>query len=828
MNTYSITLHIQQGDMTCANCSSTVKHALMNFLKEKEHDYQVVTVSFMHNVAEILELEAQDKASVEALIPFFKKAIDDAGFTCISHAMTDIEEDFIPHQEVTAPTQHDSLWPTLIALTSGGGLMLAEHMSWLPESDSDQDLGINLAIGAVSVAMTGWIGQDHFRNAWRTHGAMDTLITLGAASAVLYSFLSISSPYFRNETSSTFFSVPLVILGFLRLSHALRNKIQTSIEGQIDCLDTSRKQLPRVARLFNPGEKTLEKKFDELRVNQVAIGSIICINSNDTVPIDGTLLSDTKTDSVRVREDFFGKKGETQKNVGSIIYAGAVNTSTQPFYLKTICEAKDNHITQAYYRVKADAPNSDVIENVSQYFLRGVISIAVTSAVCWGIWGPKPQPSHAIQVFLSVVLSACPCGFGLIDIGSSVTKAIAFEEGILIQDDRALSIDKATAVCLDKCGTLTTGKYAFKQIVSIDKNSDSHMTYLQYAIALEEQIPEDDRTAVAQAILEEKRKKHLNTAHFTCSDFSDNPVNKGRGGKLKIDDNDIILGNKGLLEANNIEITSEWRDLQTHHAQHDLPIFLAVNKTIVCLLILESVEEEQQTFRPDVSRTIEWLITKGKTIHILTGDSVERTNALSRQLNIPGVILAPEQTPQSKIDYVTQLQFQGHTVIMLGDDRNDLGAVKQADFALAIDSLAPIRGDTHAVLNGSLSSLAQLMCLAKTYREGYYTSLAIAFGINSIAIISASGALYPLTHDLIDPMLTGMAMAFSSLVLMLSIAAFKQSAHYQKNQVKSLLSDKNHTKINASSIWSTWCCNKTASTDEKKLNERLLSRVDNV
>ena len=719
--------------------------------------------------------------------------MNSAGYPITSNSITTLDS-LISEEKIfnkNSLTKTSIIYP-ILTLSTGISLMMMEHFSIIPDSNSALGISINLSIGITSAALTLVTGKENFKNAWQARyhpsaGAMDTLITLGTSSAFIFSFLSLGNTYFLNApNSATFFSVPLVILGFLKISHHIRNQIHDMIENQIDQIDIQKSLLPKVAQVYLENEekvpqsnehKIIPGKLEQFFVSQIKQGSMIYVSYNNIVPIDGVLF---KNDQVALQENFFGKKGVQIKSNNSIIYAGSISKNPAPFLLKTICEAENNHITRAYNSVKMhESLVENSLERVSQYFLRGVLGVALASTTGWLIWGPSL--SHAGQVFLSVLLSACPCAFGLINVGSSISKGLAVEAGILIQNDRALSIDQATDICIDKCGTLTMGDYSFKDIVSVDEvlNTEQQKEWLAYAIALENQIDQKFQTAVAKAVIQATRQSQweLNEKKMHCTKFLDNPVNKGRGGIAVINEREVILGNKSLLKQQGIAVSQNWIELEKKHiSTGKLPIFFAIDKKIRCLLLLEPQEEKQQWLRPDTQRVIELLLQNNRRIHFLTGDSLERTQDLMNQFPQTQIIVQTDQTPQSKVNYIKNLQNQGKQIIMIGDDYNDLGAVKQANFGVAIDSLAPIRSCSDVVLNGSLKGLIQLMRLAKVNRRGDHFSLFWAFGINSAAIVSATGIFYPWTHQLIDPVITGAAMSLSSLMLIVNIMIFKKIA----------------------------------------------------
>jgi Cu+-exporting ATPase len=850
MSGFEITIGIKEEQMYCANCSKTIRSALLDLLEREGYSYEYLAADFRSKKVELfLEVESQEAA--QAALGKMRDTLSAVGYDCESDAiagMGDVNQSTGP----SAPISHlKKAWyagPPLIAALF---LMLAEHLGWLPSVMEEPGLAINVSIGVVATLMTVWIGRFNFMNAFRAIrskrlNAMDTLISLGSITAVIYSFLLILEPAFfgrmESMTTTTFFSVPLVVLGLLKLSHALRDHVHAKIESHVDTVGTYKKTLPLTANVLTADaeqllvemevkEREVETKAPEaakqlalaaekvevLKVNGVRKDSLIYVEPNQTVPIDGVLVNSR---GVMVREDFFGKKGDTFKKPNAGVFAGAVNRSEEGFVLKTVCEAKDNHIKKAYASIKqTKAAQNDDIERISRFFLWGVLILATVSAVCWKLLGPEPSNAYALQVFLSMIFSACPCAFGLIEVVSVTNKALALEEGILIQDDRVLegvvmekamtattpasptrkayeslarwrksrkqrlSVDQVTDICLDKCGTLTTGKYALTGLLLEEGESQDkalQKEYLAYAVILEGKIDKKDRSAVAEAIIGAAEEWELNLTPYICESFRNDPlIGAGRGGVAIINKRTVVVGNKALLKNQGVAVSKAWLQREKRLGKEDkMAIFLAIDGQVCALLVLKSAEENEPVLRPGTQEAIEWFLAQGKVVHILTGDTESRTKALTASLaTLSGkgeIKLSTKKNPQKKIDYIRALQEAGRTVVMLGDDSNDIGALKQANFGFAIDALAPVRSEAAVVLNGSLRGMVQLMRLARIHRWGRRTSIGLAFGINSFALMFSAGVFYPLTHMLLDPTISGAVMAGSSLALILNISLFKR------------------------------------------------------
>lgn len=801
MKTFEIIFEFDAEQMYCTACSGTIRGSLENTLKENKYAYSFVAADYRSKTAEI-QLQAENKVAADLIVKKLSADLEDCGKPIKKHIINDCEEmmgDHLPILNNSSGFSSKECFTSGFALSAGLTLMVLEHLSILPKRNDEKGTLANFLIGAIATALSAWVGRDSFLNAMRAirakscAGAMDYLIILGSLSAITYSFLLIQPPSFLSEAEDeSFFSVPLVVLGLVKLSHALRDYIHAKVESEIDVISDSKRSLPftadvvaipdgmEIKRIEAKQIEGLigEKKVESHNIYRIPKDSILRIEPHGTVPIDGFLLN---SDEIPVKEVFYGKKGEIIKKPNDLIYAGTLNSSGKDIYLKTVCDAKENQITKAYFSVKKnDNADNSYLNTVAKYFFPTVLAIAVLSSVGWAMWGPAPAISYAVEAFMSVMFSACPCAFGLIHVIPSVARSLAFQHGILIKSENISAINKITDICFDKCGTVTTGKYAISGWhFPFDEKIDEaalKKEYLSYAVALEQQIAKENRSAIANAIIE--ADPTLDLKGYSCTKFTTNPINANRGGIAIINDKEVVLGNKPLLENQGIHVDDAWlgsaKLLSTHVK---LPIFLAIDKKVCALLILESVPEQQQVLRSDVTPTLRWLMQQGKQLHFLTGDSAERTSALLENLNLTAdeknqIHLAAQKTPVEKVEYIKELQQKG-SVIMVGDDDNDTAAIAQANIGIAIDTVAPVRENAAAVLNGSLYGLVQLMQLSEIQRQANIAAIAIAFGVNSLAIITGAGALYPVIHMMLDPMILGGVMACSSLLLMMAISVFK-------------------------------------------------------
>lgn len=830
--TVKIAFNITVGQMMCTSCTSGVKAAISAVLKIDNQgiDTKTTTINaYDCNAGELHDIIIIDQIrllnSLDILLRFRKtlqKVIEQQGFDCENYviyvnqkkvnieisANVDVE---IGSKKITDYILEDSalpspllskksLWGDVIVgsgmLTLGTTLMILEHLNKI------ENPIIELSVGSVSTAITLIAGRKYIQNALKRQGAMDTLITLGSGGAILYSFLLIlQPPFLKDDTSSSFFDVPLMILGFLKLSHALRKIIENKIKSQENMVEEIKNNLPQ-------NIKTTSK--ETIPVNDVNPGTLILVNPGEVIPIDSKLTQLAGT--ICVNEKLLsGNDQEKIKRNGDILYAGTKNNTNEILTLETICLFHENQIYIILHTIQSTSKDDDIIEWVVKYFLRGVLSIATISSICWGLFGPAPAVSNAIQVFLAVILSACPCGLGLIDLNETMIKLIALEQGIIIQSKKALlTMAQVTDICIDKCGTSTTGQYTFKNITVLSGNIDKE-TLLDYAIALQRAIPEEDQTALGKAILTQTPNQQYKATHYLAY-----AANRGRGGQIQIDGHVFTMGNQALLNSFSISLPPGSSTLS--HKEDVMTLYCAIDGNVVGYIQLQPTHEEQQTLRPDFLQNLHLLIKEKKSIHILTGDdSVNNAKTMAEQLishidigvqitqkDKPTIVLGNQDSPilhinigllpKDKVTYIKTLQTFHKKVVMLGDGTNDIGAIEAADVGAVIDNDAPARVKSDVILNGKFSSLIQLISLSTSYGDAYRTSIGVAFGTNAGLISASAGVFYPLTKQIVDPMIIGMGMASSSLLVIGTIFCWKQIAHKRVNNISSHWNLSNYAK----------------------------------
>lgn len=390
MPIFDFTLNINPDHMYCANCSTTIRGTLDKLFKEKSLSCEIAT-DFRKKKVEF-SLDLSDKLAAELLVQQCKDRLSPM-YETVSSSVETLDSKVIETKsaEPDHSSESHSLWSAFPLIGIGIFLMFSEHFGLLPEGSTTTGTLTGVGVGVGSTLLSGWFGKQHLKNAWRTRsipssGAMDSLITLGSVAAILYSFIKILFPSFGGKGGMTFFDVPLVTLGTVKLSHGIRDRVHANIANEIDYIGESKSSLPKTVDVYLEDEKQIserkdhkveESKLERFFVSQVHKDSIIHIPPSAIVPIDGQVI---EAKEFNVHESYFGKKGLVPKPLNSVVFAGSINKSEVPLLLKTICEPENNQIRKAYESVQTTtAPSNISLETVSKYFFRGVLGMATMS-----------------------------------------------------------------------------------------------------------------------------------------------------------------------------------------------------------------------------------------------------------------------------------------------------------------------------------------------------------------------------------------------------------------------------------------------------------------
>ncbi len=604
-----------------------------------------------------------------------------------------------------------------------------------------------IAMGILSLPVMFWSGSQFYTGAWAAFknrsANMHTLIATGITAAWLYSTTATYFPglFPQAELADQFFDVIFVVVALVVLGMALEIRAKGKSSEAIKKLMGLQ---AKTARVLRDGNET------DIPVEEVVSGDIIIVRPGEKIPVDGILLEGTSSidESMITGEPIPVEKHEGDEVIGSTI------NKTGSFKFTTTKVGKDTMLAQIITLVEqaqsSKAPIQKIVDKVSGYFVPAVIIFAILSFAGWYVFGPTPQLSYALVVFVTVLVIACPCALGLATpISLMVGVGKGAENGILIRSGDALeTAQKLTTIVLDKTGTITEGQPSLTDIVTVNNFSEEEILTLSASVEKVSEHP------LAEAIVNGAVKKGVK-----LSDPNDFNAIPGYGVEATVNNRKLSLGNIKLMKKLNIDLGNLEENSIKLADEGKTPMFVAIDKKAAGIIAVAD------TIKPDSKEAIDQLKKIGLEVVMITGDNSRTADAIAKQVGIDRVF--SEVLPEDKSFNVQKLQNEGKIVAMVGDGINDAPALAQADIGLAIGTGTDvaIEASDITLIKGSLKGVVLAIQLSKATMKNIKQNLFGAFFYNGIGLPIAGGLLFPFFGILLSPLLAGAAMAFSSVTV---------------------------------------------------------------
>ena len=650
----------------------------------------------------------QGDAQAESLV----QAVEKLGF----HAeMLESEESRRAKQQAqTARTLSHKKWQFSLALGVGAGLMLLGFIIEMHLNENNQFAWWLAAF--ISLATMYFAGQDFFKGAWMSlkNGAanMDTLVALSTGVAWLYSF---SLLIFPQPHAPLYFEASVMILGFISLGKYLELKAkQRSSLALEKLLDLA----PKQAVIFEENiAKTIPAKGikPEMRVQAL---------TGDRIAVDGII----ESGSIWVDESMLTGEALPIEDGAAIYIATQVGSKT----------ALARVIHAVRHAQSSKPPLAKFVDKIAAIFVPVVVSIALIASIVWLALGK--DFAFALSIFTTVLIIACPCALGLaIPLSTIAGVAKVAEFGILVRNIEALqAASEIDTLVFDKTGTLTTGEM---QVVSVETYQGfAKEKLLNLAYSLEQQASHP----IAKAIV-----KFAQQSNAQLETVENVEVTKGLGISGNYQGQRVKIGNAAF-----IGIESE------NYAKQDFAtlVYLSLDGVLIGQFSLAD------QLRSEAKAIVQQCQQAGYHCLMLTGDRQTSAEYFAAQLGLNGVIA--EVLPDQKADKIRQLQAQGRKVAMIGDGINDA----QAHVGIAMHQGSDIAMETAdlSLMQPGLTPVAKVLPFSQRVLTNMKQSLLGAFIYNIIAIPVAAGVLYPFTGWLLNPMIAAIAMAMSSITVVLN------------------------------------------------------------
>ncbi|QQP70534.1 copper-translocating P-type ATPase [Carnobacterium sp. CS13] len=732
--------------MTCASCAQTVEKAV-----GKLSGVSTVSVNLATEKMQI----HYDPATVTA--SSITQAVADAGYEAVEEVDSANEAD--EHQDKKA-VYIQSIWKRFWVSTLFTVPLLYISMGHMLGAPLPEFLNPAMNPGVFAIAQliltlpVIFLGKKFFtvgfRALFKGHPNMDSLVALGTSAAFIYSAGATVGVFMGHPdyAMELYYESAAVILTLITLGKYIE---ALSMGKTSEAIKKLMGLAPKTARVIRNGQEV------ELAVADVQVGDSIVVKPGEKMPVDGTVTEGTTS----VDEAMLtGESMPVEKNKGDNIIGGSINTNGTIQYEATKV-GKDTALAQIIKLVEdaqgSKAPIAKLADTISGYFVPIVIGLALLSGLTWFVAGQSGI--FALTIIISVLVIACPCALGLATpTAIMVGTGKGAEHGVLIKSGVALeATHQVQTVVFDKTGTITEGKPKVTDIITTNEFRKDDLLLLAASAEKGSEHPLGE--AIVNAA--EEQKMTLLKTH----DFSAVP---GHGIEGTINDQFVLLGNKKLMEERSISLGTLITVSDELAGQGKTPMYVAVDGQLAGIIAVAD------TIKENSRMAIEKLHRMGLEVAMITGDNTRTADAIAKQVGIDRVL--SEVLPEEKANEVKKLQAEGKKVAMVGDGINDAPALAQADIGIAIGSGTDVAIESADIvlMRSDLMDVPTAIELSKATIKNIKENLFWAFAYNTLGIPVAMGILFLFGGPLLNPMLAGAAMSFSSISVLLNALRLKR------------------------------------------------------
>ena len=706
--------------MSCASCAARVDKTLNGQpgVQEASVNYAAATAQVVYDADECSPL-------------VLKAAVQQAGYDLLVETESDItDEAEKAHAARYESLKKRTLWAIVLAVPIMVLSMAFMHVGW-----------VNYVVWLLSTPVVFVLGRGFFVSAWKQlkHGTcnMDTLVALSTGIAYLFSLFNLFFPQFwlaRGIEPHVYFEASSVIIAFILLGRLLEERAKRNTSAAIRKLMGLQ---PKTVTVWtSEGERILP-------ITAIRQGDTVVVKPGERIAVDGVV---SEGQSYVDESMLSGEPVPVRKQKDAKVYAGTIN---QKGAFRFVADkiGQDTLLAQIIRMVQdaqgSKAPVQKLVDKIAAVFVPTIIIVALVAFVAWNLLAAENGFTHGLLAMVTVLIIACPCALGLatptalmVGIGKGA------ENGILIKDAESLEVArKVDTVVLDKTGTLTEGHPQVTDAIWLEEEA-KHILY---------SLEKSSEHPLAEAVV-----KYLK--NIPGRDVKNFGVLSGKGVEGYIEGKKYYAGNLTLLQEKGIvlgEVLKKKAESWTSEAK--TVIALADEQKALGVLAITD------RLKPTTVQAIEELHKQGIEVWMLTGDQPEAAREVAKQVGIAhyqaGVL------PQEKATFVQTLQAKGKKVAMVGDGINDSAALAQADLSIAMGQGSDIAMDTAMVtiLSSDLVKISETIRLSQLTVRTIQQNLFWAFFYNLIGVPIAAGVLYPINGFLLNPMIGGAAMAFSSV-----------------------------------------------------------------
>ena len=733
--------------MSCASCAMTIENAVSKIPGVDKASVNLAT--------EIMTVEANDSVTPEDIA----KVVDGVGYSARPRGKSVEEELEEKNEKKEAHLREMKRNLTVSAIFAVPLLFIAmADMVGIPMPAFLSPMQSPVSYALIQLALVLpiiWLGRrffvDGFKALSKGHPNMDSLVALGTSAAFLY---SLYGTYHVLEGHAHFamnlyYESAGVILTLITLGKYFEavSKGKTSM-----AIQTLVGLAPKMATVLRDGQEV------EVPVEEVQVGDLIRVKPGEKVPVDGVV---TEGNSTVDESMLTGESIPVSKSVGDEVIGASLN-KTGSFILKATKIGKDTALSQIIQLVEqaqgSKAPIAKLADKVSGVFVPIVIVLALVSGLAWYFLGQESWV-FALTITISVLVIACPCALGLATpTAIMVGTGKGAENGILLKSGEALEeANHVNMVVFDKTGTITNGTPVVTDVVTADNTDADALIRLAASLEVASEHP------LGEAIV--AKAKEQGATFDEVTNFEAIP---GFGIKGHVGETLVFLGNEKWMRENGLANEAMNEKANRFAEQGKTPLYIGYNDAVQGLIVVADTVKESS------ARAIQTLHEMGIQVAMMTGDHERTAQAIAAEVGIDRVF--SEVLPQDKANYVSKLQEEGYIVAMVGDGINDAPALAQAQVGIAIGTGTDVAIESAdaVLMKSDLMDVPAMLKLSRATIRNIKENLFWAFAYNVIGIPFAMGVLHLFGGPLLNPMIAGAAMSFSSVSVVLNALRLKR------------------------------------------------------
>lgn len=721
--------------MTCSACSSGLEKYL-----NKQDGISLATVNLVMNNASI-EYD-ENKLTLEQVEKFVEKA----GFVSLGI------DNFEKEEKKKSNEKYKLIWLSIVSIfilyVSMSHMVGLPVIPFLDMKVYPINYAITLLILTVIVLAFGKdILKNGYKNLIHKTPNMDTLVTIGVLASFIYSIYGTIQIFNGNDlyVEKLYYESSAIVIFFIKIGKFIESKNKDKTKEALQNLMTI---TPNNAIIFRDGREMT------VTLDEIQKGDTVICKPGGKIAVDGEIIEGV----THINESFItGESVPVKRDVGSKVIAGSINYEGTIKY-KAEKIGKESTVSEIVRLVanatSTKAPIAKIADRISGYFVPAVLTISVVAFLLWLI--VSKDVAFAINVFVSILVVACPCSLGLATpLAIVIASGNASKNGILIKTSEALeNAHKVKTICFDKTGTLTMGNLSVSKIYNYSELDETELLRKVAGVEDKSEHP------IARAIV-----SYANEKNIKLEEIQEFKAVAGFGvmGKTK-DGETILIGNSKFMKENGIDIVDR-ADEQMLVNEGNSILFVGINDKLVGLIGVKDV------LKDNVKDVINELKQMNIDVVMLTGDNEKTASIIASQVGIDNVV--SNVTPKEKAKKIEEFKKNG-MVMMCGDGINDSVSLVIADIGVSISSGTDIAMDSANVvfMSDNIEKMNELIVLSKNTIRNIKQNLFWAFFYNVCMIPVACGVFIPFGIEL-NPMIAALAMTLSSLTVVVNALRLK-------------------------------------------------------